>query len=44
MSNKKNKLKTYNKPQLNVFGNLVDITKGGEEGSGDKAGRYGHYS
>jgi hypothetical protein len=35
------KLKKYKKPIINVFGNVQDVTMGGEDDSGDKLGLYG---
>lgn len=35
----KNK-KKYNKPHVTVHGNLIDLTKAGETGTGDFAGKH----
>jgi hypothetical protein len=35
------RLKKYQKPIVNVFGNVQEVTKGGEDDTGDKLGLYG---
>jgi hypothetical protein len=41
---KRKNLKIYTKPSLKVHGDLKDITKAGQSGSGDFAHRYGTHS
>ena len=40
--NDKKELKTYIKPSLKDIGDLKSITKAGQDGEGDYAGRFGY--
>jgi len=33
--------KKYSKPVIKFYGNLKNVTKAGQDGTGDYAGRYG---